>query len=222
MKQKPKFYYVYIITNKILNKKYVGSKVCYKDNPSTDGYMGSSKYLNDDYKIYDIENFKKEILCDTYLGKNDLLDGETEYIKKFNTLAPNGYNRFLPNTRKGFCMIGIQKIPWNKGLTLSEKQKKNMRKPKSEAHKKKVGLTKIGNTYMLGKHHSNLTKEKMRNAKLGKNQSPIHIQHKIEARKNKSQKSPFKILCPYCNNYIDSRNYKRWHGEKCKLNYNKI
>ena len=56
----PKFYYVYLITNLILNKQYIGSRICYKEDPNTDGYMGSSKYLSGDYKIYGIENFTKE------------------------------------------------------------------------------------------------------------------------------------------------------------------
>lgn len=37
-----------------------------------------------------------------YENKIDLLEGESYYILKYNTLIPNGYNRFIPNKRKGF------------------------------------------------------------------------------------------------------------------------
>jgi polyhydroxyalkanoate synthesis regulator phasin len=92
-----------------------------------------------------------------------------------------------------------------------------MHKPKSKEHIDKIALTKVGNHNMLNKKLSKESKELMRQAKLGKKQSLEHIKHKIESRKNKKQRSPFKILCPYCNTLIDSRNYKRWHGENCKF-----
>ena len=60
-KKIPKFYYVYLITNLVLNKSYIGSKICYKDDPINDGYMGSSKSLKEDYKKCGIENFTKKI-----------------------------------------------------------------------------------------------------------------------------------------------------------------
>ena len=82
MKRNINFYYVYLITNTILNKKYVGSHLCYKDDPNNDDYWGSSKYLNEDYRIYGKENFKKEILQLDYTNKNEMLNGETLYILK--------------------------------------------------------------------------------------------------------------------------------------------
>ena len=42
--------YIYIITNTITNKQYVGSRM-YKGNPLKDSYMGSSKQLKEEYKI---------------------------------------------------------------------------------------------------------------------------------------------------------------------------
>ena len=52
MKKEVTFYYVYIITNLILNKQYVGSRLCYKSKIKNDNYWGSSGYLDEDYKIY--------------------------------------------------------------------------------------------------------------------------------------------------------------------------
>jgi hypothetical protein len=136
-----KYYYVYKITNLILNKSYIGSKMCYKNNPNNDGYWGSSKYLNLDSSIYGLENLNKEILayCD---NKNNMLDKETELILKYNTLEPNGYNRYLPNRSYGFHMGGChhseeskrkmkERIPWIKGKKMNDEFKRK----NSESHK---------------------------------------------------------------------------------------
>jgi len=106
-KRIPKFYYIYVITNKLTGRQYVGSRVCYEENPYDDNYMGSSEYLSKDILEYGIENFKKKILKDDYKNYGDLLDGETFYILEYKTLEPNGYNRFIPNERKGFNTSGI-------------------------------------------------------------------------------------------------------------------
>lgn len=218
MKKKlPNFYYVYIITNTFLNKQYIGSRVCYKDKIEEDGYWGSSKYLNEDYKIYGKENFTKKILKSDCKDKIELLNEESRFIIEYNTLAPNGYNRFLPNSRSTFTMIGVYKIPWNKGKKLSEEQKKNMKRPKSENHKMRVGLTKIGNKNMLGKHHTSESKELMRNAKLGTHHSEEHNKNFSKARKGVQITPTSKMECKYCNKLIDKRNFSRWHGDNCKF-----
>jgi len=136
MKKKPNFYYVYLITNLINGKQYVGSKTCYEDNPYNDGYLSSSEFLWKDIKELGKENFKKEILRIDYKNYKDLLDGETFYILEHNTLAPNGYNRFLPNKRKGWNTKGISvyKI-WELkyGKEEADKKYKLWKKRESEA-----------------------------------------------------------------------------------------
>jgi hypothetical protein len=137
MNNLPKYYYVYIITNKILNKCYIGSKMCYKDDPNNDGYWGSSKYLNEEYKIYGFDNFKKEIL-EYYNDKNSMLNGEGNFILKYKTLTPNGYNRYLPNTKLGFHMGGCKHKEESKQKTrnslLGVKHTEERKKHESESH----------------------------------------------------------------------------------------
>jgi hypothetical protein len=133
-KREIKSLYVYIITNLILNKQYVGSRVCYIDNPCEDEYMGSSKYLNEDIDKFGKENFTKEILefCN---DKVELFNAETDRIIKYNTLYPNGYNRFFPNKRKGFYRLGIKH---------TEETLNKLRRPKSEEHKKHLSESRKG------------------------------------------------------------------------------
>ncbi|MDD5649221.1 MAG: NUMOD3 domain-containing DNA-binding protein [Candidatus Nanoarchaeia archaeon] len=95
--------YVYIITNNIDGKQYVGSRMAYKgENIYNDSYMGSSKYLDIDISTYGIENFTKEILQDNYIDINEMLKRESFYMHEYKTFEPNGYNRYDPIKRNGF------------------------------------------------------------------------------------------------------------------------
>lgn len=164
--KEPNFYYVYIITNLILVKQYVGSRLCYKDNVEDDDYWGSSKYLKEDYKIYGKENFIKEILQYDYIDISDMLDGETSYILKYNTLEPNGYNRYLPNKRKGFHSFGIDLKGEKNGMFgkhHSEETLQKLRKPKSEQAKLNMKGKNKGKTPWKGRHHTEETIKKMKN-----------------------------------------------------------
>jgi hypothetical protein len=141
--RKSKLSYVYMITNNILGLQYIGSRICYKEDIDKDGYYGSSKYLNDDIIKYGKENFTKKIL-QVYLNisSSELLDEETKYILEYNTLLPNGYNRFIPNKAKGFYggMTGKHHSERSREImrkphTFSEESKKSLKEPKSEQHK---------------------------------------------------------------------------------------
>ena len=153
--KKPKFYYVYVITNLINNKQYVGSKICYEDDPENDNYFGSSKFLKKDIKDLGKENFEKKIIQQDYKNHQDLLDGESFYILKYNTLAPNGYNRFLPNERKSFNTVGISiKEIWETNYGKEEADKRY------EEWKNKINNSGENNP-MFGKHHSEKTRKQM-------------------------------------------------------------
>ena len=168
----PKFYYVYVITNNINHKQYVGSRICHI-SPDKDTYMGSSKSLKEDYKIYGIENFSKMIISDNYINSKEMLDEESFYILKYNTLYPSGYNRFIPNKKEGFYMENyhyseesrekmrqskLGRPSNNRGKKFSEESKKlvslsqmgeknhGFGKPLSEEHKASIGKSLKGKT----------------------------------------------------------------------------
>jgi hypothetical protein len=224
--KKYKFLYVYIITNTVLNKQYVGSHVCYKDSIENDGYWGSSKYLNKDYKIYGKENFKKEILKYNCKNKKHLLDEETKFILRYNTLSPNGYNKFLPNKRYGFHSYG-SKLSENHKLAISNAQKNKVVSAETRDKLSKLALgrklseeqiekRKISQT---GLHRSNETKERMRHS---------HKKFSDEGRKNisESHKGKFSekqlaavnkiVKCKFCGKETSSLSHNRWHGDNCK------
>ncbi len=161
--------YIYIITNTITGKQYVGSRM-YKGEPLDDKkYMGSSLYLREDYKKYGIEKFKKEIV-ETYYDKKELIDGESNYILKFGTLYPEGYNRMIPNRFPNFHTGGIK---------MSEETKKkigegNKGKIRSKESKEKIRKTLIGNTRSLGKKRSEEFKRKIKDTLSGRTFSESH------------------------------------------------
>lgn len=86
-----KYHYVYITTNMINGKQYVGDRSC-KCEPLNDSYLGSGRPLFENAKKkYGKENFKKEIL-EFFETKKEAFNAQEKYIKMYNTLNPNGYN----------------------------------------------------------------------------------------------------------------------------------
>jgi group I intron endonuclease len=171
-KRIPKFYYIYVITNKLTGRQYVGSRVCYEENPYDDNYMGSSEYLSKDILEYGIENFKKKILKDDYKNYGDLLDGETFYILEYKTLEPNGYNRFIPNKNIGFHMHGVKHSAESKEKikqSLSGENNPNFGRKFSVEHKEKIRAAMKGKKNAKGIKWSDESRIKM--SKIAKERS---------------------------------------------------
>lgn len=83
-----KYYgYIYVTTNLISKKIYIGQrKGLFNTN-----YYGSGKYLIRAIKKYGKENFEVKFLEYCY-SLNFLNDREKYWIKKLNSIQPNGYN----------------------------------------------------------------------------------------------------------------------------------
>jgi group I intron endonuclease len=190
-----KKFYVYIITNILSNKQYVGSRMAYKgENVFNDSYMGSSKYLDEDYAVHGIENFKKEILQSDYINKEEMLRGESYYIHKYNTLEPNGYNRYDP----------IKRIGFHGGM----KGKKH-----TEGVKIKMSKLLMGNKRLLGKKYSEESKEKMSKSQTGR-KHPNEVKIKIGLA-NKISLSGRKLSIEHKEN-IGKSQIGRKHSEKTR------
>jgi len=103
--------YIYLITNTVTGKRYVGQtqqediERRWKAHRKCDKKSCGS-YLLRAYKKYGIDKFKFKIICICF--NNDCNKFEEEYINKFNTICPNGYNlkrggmnsKHHPNTLK--------------------------------------------------------------------------------------------------------------------------
>ena len=87
--------YIYLITNKETKKQSVGQTICKDVEKRWRQHRWPSNrnlgtYLSNAFKKYGIENFKFEIICICF--DEDCNRFEQDYIKKFNTVSPNGYN----------------------------------------------------------------------------------------------------------------------------------
>lgn len=104
--------YIYLITNKVNGKQYVGQH--HYDGEGMDAsYKGSGVLLKQAYKKYGVENFTMEVI--EYCSDASLDYLEVKYISDYNTKTPNGYNL---TDGGGGC----------KGKTYTLEQKENMKK----------------------------------------------------------------------------------------------
>jgi hypothetical protein len=82
------FNYVYKTTNLVNGKEYIGE---HSTDNLNDSYIGSGLLLKTAIKKYGKQNFKKEIL-EHFVSKEEAFNIQKNYIDKFNTLQPYGYN----------------------------------------------------------------------------------------------------------------------------------
>ena len=175
-----KYYYVYVITNLINGKQYIGD---HSTNEINDHYLGSGNLIKKAISKYGKENFRKEILelCET---KQEAFEKQEKYINEYETLSPNGYNIspkgghnvsgcISEETKRKIGKANKGKTAWNKGKhgCYSKEALAKMSKPKSDQHKIMIGKSKVGNKNFLGKNHTQETKEKISKSNKGKKRS---------------------------------------------------
>lgn len=189
------YHYVYLTTNLINGKQYVGEHTTNKIN---DAYCGSGHLLIKAYKKYGKHNFKREIL-EQFNSKKDAFIAQEKYINEYRTLAPYGYNispkgghdikgSVSEETKKKISEHRSGIDPWNKGKKYSC--------PKiSEALKGKPGLKgerngMFGKGFLIekeknpffGKHHSEQNKQNWSQIRKGIKFSKEHKEHLSESR----------------------------------------
>jgi group I intron endonuclease len=137
--------YIYLIENLINGKKYVGQTIQKDINSRWNRHKqvnknGIGTILFNAYNKYGINNFKFKLLCICFDEDTDKY--EDEYINKYKTLYPNGYNMIEGGKSRKFTKILKE--------TISEKLK-------GENHP------------MFGKHLKEETKQKLREKNSGVN-----------------------------------------------------
>lgn len=82
--------YIYLTTNIINGKIYVGQPIAAQYEPNK--YIGSGLVLLRAIEKYGKQNFKNELLCECF-SREELNQQEIEYIKLYNSADPAiGYN----------------------------------------------------------------------------------------------------------------------------------
>ncbi len=164
------YHIVYLSTNLINGKRYIGDHSA--DNIN-DNYFGSGVLIKKAIKKYRKENFKKEIL-EWFSTKEEAFNAQEKYIIQYNTLIPNGYNISLKGGHQVRNSLNEETINRLKRRIISEETREKIRKswikrkiekPTSKETKEKMSLSRIGkNNSFYGKHHSEETKKKLKNA----------------------------------------------------------
>ena len=188
MNKKEKYGYIYLTTNLINNKKYIGQHKSEHFNPK---YKGSGILIVEAFKKYGKENFNTEVL-EWCSSKEELNEKEKYWIANLNALKdPMFYN--ISEGGEGHCCEA-----WSKGLN-----KEN--NPALLEISNKMKLQASTNKKLQEAYHlpaSQLQKESVRKSRLGVKDS----QETLEKKRVKRGKY----------NYTEeSRNEKtkRWIGE---------
>ena len=94
---------IYLITNKINNKQYIGSTIIepqkrFKQHIYNSTHKNTHQYnypLYQAMRKYGIDNFNFEIILQKDCSEEEIRLIEKEYIIQYNSLCPNGYNQTL-------------------------------------------------------------------------------------------------------------------------------
>jgi len=214
---KKRLHFVYLTTNKISGKEYIGD---HSTKNIKDSYLGSGIALKDAIIKYGKENFKREIL-ELFETKEEAFNAQEKYINEYNTLVPNGYN-ISPtggNEITGGAVSNDTKIKMSiakTGIKFTEDHKNNLKrshiglKQSKETIQKRISKTK-------GKKRSQEFKDRLKKPKSEETkrkirESMIGIKHTEERRRNQSisQKNRWKDPLER------GEQSKRLRGIKCK------
>jgi group I intron endonuclease len=210
-----KFNFVYITTNLINGKKYIGDHSSNDLNSAkTKNYIGSGRpYFKNAIKKYGKENFKREIL-EFFPSKQEAFGAQKKWIEKFGTLYPEGYN--ISPSGGNNCSGGIS-LEGRKNISDTHKNKKF-----SEEHKKHLsdshrGIKQSMETVLkrtsktTGLKRSDKTKEQMRKPK-----TPEHRENIRKSRlgKNHSEETREKMRKKHI---FSEEGKKRWIASHIRI-----
>lgn len=207
--------FIYITTNMINGKKYIGQRRYYK---GWEKYLGSGVNITRAIEKYGSENFKKDII---YIANSqkELNEKEIYFIEKYNALnnsnfyniAKGGYDNPLEGkSKKEIELIHkkISKTLKGKVFTLEDKKKLQgiPKKFKSEEdrkkHKEKISKSVSGmKNGRYGTHIkiklSQSTKEKIRKSHLG-------MKYNDDFKKKMREVRSIKVVCVNTNEIFES------------------
>lgn len=211
-----KLYIVYEHINKINNKKYIGI-TCQTLNGrcGKKGQNYKNKYFKNSILKYGWDNFEHNILFNN-LPADEAKQIEIELIEKYNTTNGEfGYNISqggdIGNGLSGINhpLYGIHKYGEN-APNFGKKHSLDARLAMSDAHKKMVG--ELNSFY--GKHHSEESKELIRQSKIGKFTGSDHNNAKSIINLDTQEIFGSLIECSQFYNIHSSNIVKVCHGER--------
>ena len=232
--------HIYIVTNKINNKQYVGQTICSSNK------RGHGTIITEAYRKYKMNNFTYQIIVSNITNKKMLNYLERFWIKALNTQAPNGYNIENGGSDCGkVSQITKEKLrQLNLGKKHTKETKEKLRqlnlgknnamygKKHTEETKSKIGKKSLGRTHIVTEE----TKEKIRQTKIGSKNpmygKPITDEHRAKLKANNARNKPWlgkklsdahkahltkEYVCPHCNKIGKGNAMIRHHMDNCKF-----
>ena len=153
--------YIYLLTNTINNKQYVGQTMAKNITKRWNTYRklvqcSIGRYLYNAFLKHGVDSFKFQIICICF--DEDCNKYEEYYIKKFNTIVPNGYNlqsggnnrrqhpeSILKKTMTIRNSPNYEQYKKNISIRLTGKGNPNFGKKMSDEQKKKISESKKNN-----------------------------------------------------------------------------
>lgn len=232
------YYYLYKITSLIPDKPYYYIGI-HKTRVLEDGYFGSGVALRDCIKKYGKENFRKDILG-FYENYNQLCKAEEDAIQNSYVTDPWCLNlkqggiggelssevkKKISESHKRFRREHPEHVESFAGKKHSEEYKLRMAQLGRERMKGKAkgsNNSNYGHYWPLERKEKLSQKVKHKYIDLGYKNPMEGKHHTQEAKQKMSEcaKLKPKILCSYCGKVFDPLNYKKWHGENCKMKNN--
>lgn len=197
-----KFYYIYLTTNLVNNKIYVGQRGCNILPQKDTSYLGSGGHINDSIKKYGKENFKKEIIeIFHFQGKHYTNEREIYWIAFYNANNKEiGYNK----TTGGQSQVGMSHNQETKDLIseiiYNHPDKEKWREINIKKHTgKKQSIETIDKKIfaITGKKRSEESKKRYSESKKGDKNPAKKIE--VRSKISYSVKNQKKIKCNFCN-----------------------
>lgn len=162
---------IYCYINRVNGKIYIGQTIDFKNRHRTHVQQSSSKYpIDQAFNKYGSENFDAYILAENVPTIDELNKIEMEYIQSLNTLIQNGKGYNMRNGGNNSTLSEISKAKLSaskKGRTLTEEHKAKISKAtKGEKNPMYGTVGELSPNY--GRKHKEETKQKIREANLGK------------------------------------------------------
>lgn len=224
-----KFRIVYLTTNLINNKVYVGQ---HTSKELKDNYLGSGKYLLRAVKKSGKENFKLGHL-DYASNKAELDEKEIFWIKFFRDqgrlelyniadggggVGKEGLIRSAKTRRERLASGEI--VIWNKGKSgIYSKEQRHRMSENAKKQERSAESNKKRSDKLKGRVVTKETLEKTRKTRL-ENPRIISQEFRDKVREQMIKQSKTKIECPHCGKSLSEFNAKYWHFDNCKENPN--
>ena len=215
-------YIIYETTNLINGKKYIGK---HKTSNLDDNYLGSGLYLQKSIQKYGRENFERKILF-LFDNESEMVEKEKELVNS-DLICNDQYYNISLGGQGGVTVLYESHPAYKETCEKISIGRKNNSEKLSEIAKELHKQRKVG---MDGKKQSDNQKKKVSEKLSGvpkkldsvnKQKQSLHKTLNAEGyvHPNTGKKRPNKT-CPHCSKTLDSANYAKHHGDKCK--YHKV